>query len=163
MERRGVETALFAGFLFTVLGVVAWATGKAFVFPSLGPSAFVLAFARPADRPGARRVVGGHVVGAVVGFLAYVLLAGGVTLTATPSAFSLDGLRLVASGLLSVVGTSWGMVATDTVHAPACATTLIVSLGVLSSVVEVGIIVVSVFLLVGVSEIVTRRSTSFGF
>lgn len=40
------------------------------------------------------------------------------------------------------------MIATDTVHAPACATTLIVSLGLLSTPVQVIIIVVSVIVLV---------------
>ncbi|KAB1187836.1 MULTISPECIES: HPP family protein [Haloferax] len=151
MTRRGKETALTAGLMFAVLGFVAWATGSAFVFPSLGPSAFVLAFSREGERPNGRRVIGGHVVGAVAGFLAYTLLAAGVTLTASLPAFSFAGFRLVASAILSVVVTSWGMVATDTVHAPACATTLIVSLGLLSTPVEVGIIVVSVVLLVGVS------------
>ncbi|WP_411967005.1 HPP family protein [Haloferax sp. YSSS75] len=162
MGRRGIETALSAGLLFAVLGLVAWVTGRAFVFPSLGPSAFALAFARPDDRPSGYRVVGSHVVGAVAGFLAYAFVASGVVLTATPPPFSLGGLRLVASGLLSVVATSWGMVATDTVHAPACATTLIVSLGLLSSVTEVGIIVLSVVLLVGASAVVNRPTASFG-
>ena len=161
MERRGVETALSAGLLFAVLGLVAWVTGRAFVFPSLGPSAFVLAFARPGDRPSGYRVVGGHAVGALAGFLAYALVAPDVTLTATPPSFSLDGFRLVASGLLSLVATSWGMVVTDTVHAPACATTLIVSLGLLSSPVEVAIVVVSVVFLVGASEAVTRSAIAF--
>ncbi|WP_416840736.1 HPP family protein [Haloferax sp. DFSO52] len=160
MGRRGAETALVAGILFALLGLVAWGTGRAFVFPSLGPSAFALAFARPGDRPSGRRVVGGHVVGAVAGFLAYTILAGDVVLTATPPAFSVGGLRLVASGLVSLVVTSWGMVVTDTVHAPACATTLIVSLGLLSSPVEVGIVVVSVVLLAVASEAVTRQQVS---
>ena len=40
------------------------------------------------------------------------------------------------------------MIATGMVHAPACATTLIVSLGVLSTPVQVGGIVVSVVILV---------------
>lgn len=41
------------------------------------------------------------------------------------------------------------MIATDAVHAPACATTLIVSLGLLSTPTEVAIIVASVSVLVG--------------
>jgi len=42
--RRRLGTSLYAGLFFTVLGLVAWATRQPFVFPSLGPSAFVLAF-----------------------------------------------------------------------------------------------------------------------
>jgi hypothetical protein len=52
--------------------------------------------------------------------------------------------------VLSVVATSWGMVAADAVHPPACATTLIVSLGLLSTPLEVAIIVASVVVLVAV-------------
>lgn len=150
--RRQVVTSLYAGALFTVLGSVAWASGQPFVFPSLGPSAFILAFERRGERTRARRVVGSHVVGGVAGLLAYSLVATGVTLTATPPPLSVPGMRLAASGVVSVVLTSWGMTSTDTVHAPACATTLIVSLGLLSTPTEVAIIVVSVVVLVGVHE-----------
>jgi hypothetical protein len=162
MNRRGVETALSAGLSVAVLGFVAWGTGTAFIFPSLGPSAFVLAFASEDDRPSGYRVVGGHVVGAVAGIAAYTLLASDTALTATPPAFSLSGLRLVASALFSVVATSWAMVVTDTVHAPACATTLIVSLGLLSTPLEVGIIVVSVVLLVVAADAVNSLTVSLG-
>lgn len=48
--RRRLGTSLYAGLVFTVLGLVAWATGRPFVFPSLGPSAFVLAFDRRSER-----------------------------------------------------------------------------------------------------------------
>lgn len=153
MSRQGIETGVVAGSLFAVLGLVAWATGQPFVFPSLGPSAFVLAFETRREKVHPRRVIGGHLIGAVAGFAAYSLLASGVSLTAVPPAFSIAGLRLVLSGIVSVAVTGWGMLATDTVHPPACATTLIVSLGLLSSAVEVGVIVVSVVVLVGVNEV----------
>ncbi|WP_336343781.1 HPP family protein [Halalkalicoccus ordinarius] len=154
MVRRRVGTSLYAGFLFTVLGLVSWASGQPFVFPSLGPSAFILAFDRRGERTRIYRIVGGHLIGGVVGLAAYLLLANGVTITTTPGAFSPDGLRLAASGVISIVLTSWGMIATDTNHAPACATTLIVSLGLLSTPVQVAIIVVSVVVLVEVHQLV---------
>ncbi|WP_410766831.1 HPP family protein [Haloferax sp. DFSO60] len=153
MSRRGVETGVVAGGLFAVLGVLAWATGQPFIFPSLGPSAFVLAFETQREKVRPRRVIGGHLIGALAGFVAYSVLASGVSLTAVPPALSIEGLRLVLSGIVSVAVTGWGMLATDTVHPPACATTLIVSLGLLSSVAEVGVIVVSVGVLVAVSEL----------
>ena len=156
MNRTRVGTSLYAGFLFTVLGLVAWASGQPFVFPSLGPSAFILAFDRQGERTRTYRVVGSHLIGAVAGFLAYSLLAQGVVITTTPEAFSADGLRLAASGVLSIIATSWGMIATDTNHAPACATTLIVSLGLLSTPLQVVTIVVSVVVLVEVHAIVLR-------
>ncbi|KYH26462.1 HPP family protein [Halalkalicoccus paucihalophilus] len=154
MVRRRIGTSLYAGFLFTVLGLVAWASGQPFVFPSLGPSAFILAFDRRGERTRTYRIVGSHLIGGVVGLVAYTLLANGVAITTTPAAFSPDGLRLAASGVCSIILTSWGMIATDTNHAPACATTLIVSLGLLSTPLQVAIIVVSVVVLVETHSIV---------
>lgn len=154
MHRRRIGTSLYAGFLFTVLGVVAWVSGQPFIFPSLGPSAFILAFDRRGERTRTYRVVGSHLIGAVAGLAAYTLLASGVTLTTTPAALSTEGLRLITSGILSIILTSWGMIATDTNHAPACATTLIVSLGLLSTPFQVGSIVVSVIVLVEIHAFV---------
>ncbi|QLG26822.1 HPP family protein [Halorarum halophilum] len=147
MNRRRVGTSVYAGFLFLVLGLIAWVSGQPFIFPSLGPSAFILAFERRGERTRVYRIVGSHVIGGIAGLLAYYLIASGVSLTATPAGFSPGGLRLAASGFISIVLTSWGMIATDTNHAPACATTLIVSLGLLSTPRQVAIIVVSVVIL----------------
>lgn len=146
--RQQVGTSLYAGTLFVVLGGVAWASGQPFVFPSLGPSAFILAFDRRSDRTTTYRIVGSHVIGGVAGFLAWTLIGPAISITASPPAYSVEGFRLTASATVSVVVTSWAMIATDTIHAPACATTLIVSLGLLSTPAQVGIIAVSVVILV---------------
>lgn len=150
MNRRRIGTSVYAGFLFLVLGLIAWVSGQPFIFPSLGPSAFILAFERRGKRTQMYQIVGSHLIGGFAGLLAYFLLASGVTLTASPTGFSPDGLRLAVSGFISIILTSWGMIATDANHAPACATTLIVSLGLLSSPLQVAIIAVSVVILVGV-------------
>jgi hypothetical protein len=154
MNRRNLGTSLYAGVLFTVLGLIAWASGQPFIFPSLGPTAFILAFDRRGERTQSVRIVVSHLVGGIAGLLAYSLLASGVALTADPAAFSPGGLRLAASGVVSIVLTSWGMIATDSIHAPACATTLIVSLGLLSTPLQVAIIVGSVCVVVAVHSLV---------
>lgn len=148
LSRHRLGTSVYAGVLFTVLGAVAWLSGQPFVFPSLGPSAFLLAFERRASRGRLYRIVASHAIGGVAGLVAYTLLGAGVTLTATPPPGSAAGLHLVASGVCSVVLTSWGMIAADTNHAPACATTLIVSLGLLSTPLQVATIVAGVVVLV---------------
>jgi hypothetical protein len=145
---RSAGTSLYAGFLFVVLGVLAWASGQPFLFPSLGPSAFILAFEAESGREQSYRIVVSHLIGGAAGLVAWSVLAADVPITATLTAFSMPGLRLAASATLSIVLTSWGMIATDTVHAPACATTLIVSLGLLSTPRQVGIIFMSVAILV---------------
>jgi len=123
-------------------------SGEPFIFPSIGPSAFLLAFEQRSERTQTYRVVGSHLIGGVAGFLAYSLLATGVSLTVIPPPVSMGGLQLALSGVLSIILTSWGMITMDTIHAPACATTLIVSLGLLSTPVQVVIIVVSITILV---------------
>lgn len=144
-----LRTGLYAGLLFTVLGALAWGSGQPLVFPSLGPTAFVLAFERRADRLGGGRIVLSHLLGGLAGLAAWVALAPGVAVTATPAPFAPAGLRLAASATLSVVATSWAMLGADAVHPPACATTLIVSLGLLSTPLRVATIVGSVTVLVG--------------
>ena len=129
MNRRRLGTSLYTGLVFTVLGLLAWASRQPFIFPSLGPSAFILAFERRGKRTDTYRIVGSHLIGGLVGLFAYITIAGDVSLTSTPPACSAGGLWLSASAVLSLVATSWAMIATDAVHPPACATTLIVSLG----------------------------------
>ncbi|WP_080505311.1 HPP family protein [Halorubrum aethiopicum] len=146
--RRRVGTSLYAGLLFTVLGVTAWGSGQPFIFPSLGPTAFVLAFDRQSDRTQTRLIIGSHLIGGLAGLFAWTVVASGVSITATPLPFSGDGFRLAASATVSIILTSWAMITTDTIHPPACATTLIVSLGLLSTPLRVGIIVGSVTILV---------------
>ena len=131
--RPSIRTGFVAGVLLLVCGGAAWLTGLPALFPSLGPTAYVLV-----ERPGApesrpRRVLGGHTIGVVAGLVCYWVVAGSGTLTAPPPSGSLAGLRLAAAGVASVGLTSVGMLATDLRHAPACATTLIVSLGLLST------------------------------
>jgi CBS-domain-containing membrane protein len=148
---QSTAVSLYAGVLLTVVGLLAWATGRAFVFPSLGPSGYVLATSS-SGRAGVtpRRVVGGHLLGLVAGYVAYHALAPGLLITTTVPAFAPSQLRLAASGVAAVALTTAAMLKTDLVHPPACATTLIVALGLLSSTAEAAVVLVSVFVLVGV-------------
>jgi len=139
--------------LLSGLAAVAWASGRPFVFPSLGPSAYALAVSPSAATSQQRRVVGGHVWGLAGGLIAYHLLVPGFDITAPPPALSPGGLLLAASALLSVGVTTAGMLATDLRHPPACATTLIVALGLLTTPVEAVIVLLSVVGLVGVDRL----------
>ena len=124
------------------------AEGRPFLFPSLGPTAFALAF-QPGQHQ-ARDVLGGHLCGVLGGLIAYTAIADGTVLTALPPAQSEAAARMAGSGVLSVGLTTAGMLGTRAVHAPACATTLIVSLGLLPTLQDGALIVASVTLLYGV-------------
>jgi len=131
------------GCLLTVPALIAWGTGRPFIFPSLGPSAFALVTDREEEIT-APHILGGHLVGVLCGFLTFHLIAYGITVTDLPSALSPSFFRLAASGVLSVVLTTMGMQALRIPHAPACATTMIVSLGLLSTLADAFFIMLAV-------------------
>ena len=141
------------GALLSVLGALVWFSGLPFLFPSLGPTAYLYATRPSAPTSAARRVVGGHAVGVVAGLLAYHAVAGGVVFTAAMTPTTVGTLRLAASGVVAVVLTTAGMLATDTGHAPACATTLIVGLGILSKPMEGAIVLLAVGVLTAEHEL----------
>ncbi|WP_101294231.1 HPP family protein [Halegenticoccus soli] len=156
MVKQVTVTSVYAGFLISVLGAVAWLTGRAFIFPSLGPSAYLLASVRRGEIISARYFLGGHAIGVVAGLLAYNVFAPGLAITGAAPSLSPDQLRLVGSAVTSVALTTAGMAWTDAVHPPACATTLIVSLGLLPSPIDGIIILVSVAILFAIHVAVTR-------
>jgi hypothetical protein len=143
---RPLVDAAYAGVLLVVTGALAWTTGEAFVFPSLGPTAYLLATVHTELQTG-RRVIGGHLIGVVAGLVAYHTIASGLAIVPAEPAYSAGQFRLITSAVVSVVLTTAGMRTTGTEHAPACATTLIVALGLLSTPEEAAFIVVSVTLL----------------
>lgn len=145
---------------FVLLGGLAWVTGQPMLFPSLGPSSYLLATGEDPRAEGAYHIVGGHAIAAVAGFVTYVALADGLVVV---DAFA-DGVvlspavgRLVLSGTVAMALTTVAMLRSNTNHPAACATTLIVALGLMSTPVEVGIIVLSVALLVGFHDTVVDR------
>lgn len=151
----GRQTAR-AGALLAGLGTVVWASGLPFLFPSLGPTAYLFATNPDGPESAPRRVVGGHAIGVVAGLLAFHLVGGADLAAGVASPGSLTGLHLAASGVLAVALTTAGMLATDTSHAPACATTLIVALGILSTPIQGVIIVVAVVALLFEHELLLR-------
>lgn len=150
MMHSAVQTSLLAGFLVGFLGFMAWMTGRPFIFPSLGPTAFALASHSEGNT--ACRVIGGHFWGVVAGLVSYHLLASGLAMTSFPSPLTMEGARLMVSGGLSVALTVGAMMVSRTVHSPACATTLIVSLGLLPTITDGLIIIAAVILLFGASR-----------
>lgn len=156
MNRHAVRTGLHAGALLAVTSVVAWGTGTPFVFPSLGPTAYLLATQRTRDPGVLVRIVAGHGIGVVAGFLSYHLLGSGIVVTADLAPQSPELAALVVSATVALAVTSTAMLAFDAVHPPACATTLIVSLGLLATLRESMLIVVAVVVLVAAHVVTTR-------
>ncbi len=152
----GLPESLYAGLLVAVAGLLAWATGRPFVFPSLGPSAVVLAGTLSSKAGRAHLVIGSHAIGVLVGLACYHALAPEGSIQAASSLFALEQARFALSGIASVTLTAAGMHLTDTMHSPACATTLIVSLGFLPTPADGAIIMTSVIALYAVHAVVVK-------
>jgi CBS domain-containing membrane protein len=136
---------LVNGFItIALLGAVAMVSKTPFVFPSLGPTAFLL-FATPllpAASP--RNTLLGHAIGIVCGYLA--LLVTGLADAPPAMVAGVHGDRLIAAAL-SLAFTGALMVLLGCPHPPAGATTLIVSLGIVTRPFHLLVIEVAVALL----------------
>lgn len=149
--REGTHTAL----MISALGVLAHLSHAPLLFPSLGPTA--LALAHP-PRPTTRAVLGGHLLGIGCGLLA--LTACGLLHHPNALVEGVSPARVLAVSL-SLGGTSALMRATHAVHGPACATTLIISLGLMRTPDQLAAMIVALLLLtlMGRSLNVAGRTT----
>ena len=151
-ERFGAMGA--AGYAFVLAATTLAATGcvglllrQPWLFPSLGPT--VMLFFESPEQPSARsrNALIGHLVGIIVGV--GCLYASG--LVGQPSA-PVGGLTpgYVAAGALSVAATTVILTVIHRPHPPAGASTLIVSLGILTTPTQIASMVGAVLLVTGV-------------
>jgi CBS-domain-containing membrane protein len=130
------------------IGLMAFAalvTGAPFIFPSLGPTAFLLFYTptQPAASP--RNTIGGHLIGVVAGYLSLVVF--GLTDRGPALAEGVQWTNVLAAAL-SLGLTSGAMVWFKVPHPPAGATTLIISLGILREPWQLAVLMLAVGLLV---------------
>ena len=111
-----------------VMALAAWATGQPLIFPSLGPTAFLMFYAPRSPAACPRNALAGHFIGVMCGYVA--LLAFGLR-SAEPALAGGVTLPWVGAAALSLGLTGGLMAALRVPHPPAGATTLIVSLGIL--------------------------------
>jgi CBS-domain-containing membrane protein len=128
-----------------IMAAVAALTGAPFVFPSLGPTAFLLFYTPTAPAASPRNALGGHLIGCLAGYLALVMF--GLTDRGPALALGVTWPN-VAAAALSLGLTSGAMVWCRVPHPPAGATTLIVSLGILREPWQLGVLMLGVGLLV---------------
>lgn len=147
--------SLVNGFVsIAIMALAAALTGAPFVFPSLGPTAFLFFHAPLARAAAPRNAIVGHLIGASMGWLSLALFG---LLDAGPALATEDVTvpRVLAAGL-SLAATSALMILADAVHPPAGATTLIISLGILTQVWQVALLMVAVGLLTIQAFVINR-------
>ncbi len=136
-----------------LLALLALITGSPFVFPSLGPTAYLFFFSPLAETSSPRNAIMGHAIGLICGYAAFALTAA----SSPPFAVyaGVHGPRVLAAAL-SLSATGALMVLFRVSHPPAGATTLIVSLGIISQPRELVIIEIAVFLLTAQALAINR-------
>ncbi|HYG67891.1 MAG TPA: HPP family protein, partial [Anaeromyxobacteraceae bacterium] len=149
--RRFPERSVWAAFMFVngfvtigLLAGVAVISGTPFVFPSLGPTAFLFFFDPAAPSATPRNAVIGHAVGILCGWGSLVLF--GLEDAGSAMATHVTVERALAAAL-SLAATGAVMILLRAPHPPAGATTLIISLGALTRPFHLALIEVAVALL----------------
>ncbi len=128
MRRSQVlSSALVAALLTLVPAVIGLASGQLLLFPSLGPTALMLAHSPEHQHARFHNVVVSHIVGMLVAYAVIVALG----LAHAPSVFELRTLtisRVAAAAAAILVATAIEL-ALGATHPPAASTTLLVALG----------------------------------
>jgi CBS domain-containing membrane protein len=138
-----------------IMAVAAWATGSPFVFPSLGPTAFLFFYTPLAASAAPRNTIFGHLIGAIAGYLSLVIF--GLT-EAAPALATEVTMARVGAAALSLGLTSGLMVWLKVPHPPAGATTLIVSLGILRTPGQLTVLMLAVVLLTVQGFVINRMA-----
>ncbi len=112
-----------------ILAALAMLTRAPFVFPSLGPTAFLFFFAPTSPPASPRHTIYGHGIGIACGYVALWLTG---LLDAPPALVTGVDLHRVLAAALSLALTGSLMILAKAAHPPAGATTLIVSLGIVT-------------------------------
>lgn len=142
------------GFLtIALLALLAVVTGSPFVFPSLGPTAYLLFISPLQESSSPRNTIFGHAIGLVCGYGAYVVTgAANIPVADYPGVY----WPMTLAAALSLSATGAFLVLLRAGHPPAGATTLIVSLGIISKPKALVIIEAAVVLLVAQALVINR-------
>ncbi len=115
-----------------------------FIFPSLGPTAFHYFSRQTAPTASPRNAIIGHFIGIVAGYFSLVVT--GLTTAGPAIANGVTWPRVIAAAL-SLGLTAGLMILFRASHAPAGATTLIISLGILTQIWQLVVIMIAIILL----------------
>ncbi len=127
-----------------LMSILAVLTHTPFIFPSLGPTAFLFFYTPMAPSASPRNTLVGHAIGAAAGYFSLVVT--GLTNAGPALTAGVTWPRVIAAAL-SLGLTSGLMVLVKCPHPPAGATTLIVSLGILRQPWQLAVLMGAVVLL----------------
>lgn len=138
-----------------LLAAVAMISRTPFVFPSLGPTAFLFFFTPQAPAATPRNTMYGHAIGILCGYASLWLFG----LEHAPPAIATGvSAGRVGAAALSLAATGALMILLKAPHPPAGATTLIVSLGIVTRPVHLLMIEIAVAVLTLQAIVINRMA-----
>jgi CBS-domain-containing membrane protein len=144
----------FNGFItIGLLAAVAMVSRTPFVFPSLGPTAFLFFFSPSALAASPRHTIFGHAIGIVCGYAALWIFG---LQHAPPAMVTGVSAARVGAAALSLAATGAAMILLKAAHPPAGATTLIISLGIVTRPLHLIVIEVAVAILTLQAVVINR-------
>ena len=158
--KRFPERIVWAVFVFVngfitsaILALMAMVLKTTFIFPSLGPTAFMFFFTPTSPSASPRNAVFGHAIGILCGYGALWLT--GLQYAAPATVMGVHDPRIIAAAV-SLAATGAFMILFKAVHPPAAATTLIISLGIITTPIHLLIIELAVVVLALQAIVVNR-------
>ena len=141
---NALNVFLHSAISMIILGVAARITSWPLIFPSLGPTIFLLFYTPSSPMAAPRNAVTSHLFGALTGWLSHMALvwlvpAAGYAPLTHPAMIVTAAMALAICGIF--------MSLTDIVHPPAASTTLIASLGLMKGPLTIIMVGTAVFLL----------------
>jgi CBS-domain-containing membrane protein len=154
-ERQVWALFMFVNGVITIglLAGVAMLSRTPFVFPSLGPTAFLLFFTPRAPAASPRHTIYGHAIGLLCGYAALWLFG---LRHAPPAMVTGVSAARVGAAALSLGSTGALMILLKAAHPPAGATTLIVSLGFVTRPLHLAVIELAVAILLLQGIVINR-------
>jgi len=148
-EREYIWPTIMAAVLLLIVGLTAWGASQPWLFPSLGPTAYLLA--KYPELPSSRiyNCIVGHLVGIASGFIAVAIF----------NAWQVPSVPLndvtaprIWAATVAVGLTVLGNTLLRSGHPPAAATTLLIALGTFKTAWDAVIIIIGVLLLTAFGE-----------
>src|SRR5215469_308899 len=138
-----------------IVSTIAALSKQPFIFPSLGPTAFVLFYDAQGAQAAPRNVFCAHAIGVLAGYLALVIF--GLTM-AKPDLTDITVPRIGAVILCLCLTVSL-MVWLHVPHSPAASTTLMVGLGLIRTPPQLTILMVAVVVMIAQGAIINRLAS----
>ena len=151
----GTYVLINSAISIAILSAIAALTRQPFLFPSLGPTAFVLFYDAQGAQAAPRNVFCGHAIGVLAGYLALVIF--GLTM-AKPDLTDITGPRIEAVILCLCLTVSL-MVWLHVPHPAAASTTLMVGLGLIRTPPQLTILMFAVVLVIAQGAIINRLAS----